>query len=246
MLSVEHGIYPELFKPAFSTLSSLCFQFLRAGTASMADLILFNKPFQVLCQFTDEPAKDGQKRRATLADWIRIPNIYPAGRLDYDSEGLLLLTSDGALQHRIASPEQKMPKTYWVQVEGEISASAIDQLAAGVTLKDGRTRAAKARKMDEPELWPRVPPVRQRNTVPTSWLELTITEGRNRQVRRMTAAVGFPTLRLIRYRIGDWSLDGLEPGKYRKIPVNLPTTPKSAKRPIPTKSGKTPRRRRSS
>lgn len=212
----------------------------------MAELILFNKPFQVLCQFTDEPADNGQRSRATLADWIRIPGIYPAGRLDYDSEGLLLLTSDGALQHRIASPEQKMPKTYWVQVEGSISQSALDQLAAGVTLKDGPTRPAKARIMAEPELWPRTPPVRHRDTVPTSWLELTITEGRNRQVRRMTAAVGFPTLRLIRYRIGDWSLDGLEPGKYRKTPINLPATSHTGKRPAHKRSAKTPRRGRNS
>lgn len=212
----------------------------------MADLILFNKPFQVLCQFTDEPSTDRQKPRATLANWIRIPNIYPAGRLDYDSEGLLLLTSDGALQHRIASPGQKMPKTYWVQVEGDISASAIDQLATGVTLKDGPTRTAKARKMNAPDLWPRVPPVRQRNTVATSWLELTITEGRNRQVRRMTAAVGFPTLRLIRYRIGDWSLDGIEPGKYRKVSINLPATPQLAKRPKRRRPTKAPRRGKNS
>ncbi|RBW49845.1 pseudouridine synthase [Marinobacter sp. F3R11] len=213
----------------------------------MADLILFNKPFQVLCQFTDEqPA--GQKPRATLADWIRIPGIYPAGRLDYDSEGLLLLTSDGALQHRIASPSLKMPKTYWVQVEGDISASAIRELSAGVTLKDGRTRPAQARKIAEPELWPRVPPVRRRDTVPTSWLELVITEGRNRQVRRMTAAVGFPTLRLVRYRIGDWSLEGLGPGKHRKISINLPATMQTDKRPSRARhaKAKVPRRTRRS
>lgn len=208
----------------------------------MAELILFNKPFQVLCQFTDEPATAGQNPRSTLADWIDIPSIYPAGRLDYDSEGLLLLTSDGALQHRIASPALKMAKTYWVQVEGNVSASAIEALSAGVTLKDGLTRPAKARTMEEPKLWPRVPPVRQRDTVPTSWLELTITEGRNRQVRRMTAAVGFPTLRLIRYRIGDWSLDGLEPGKHRKTYINLPTALQPGKRRARTQSVKTPRR----
>ncbi|GGE60425.1 pseudouridine synthase [Streptosporangium jomthongense] len=212
----------------------------------MAELILFNKPFRVLCQFTDEPAAAGHNSRATLADWIDIPGIYPAGRLDYDSEGLLLLTGNGALQHRIASPGQKMPKTYWVQVEGDISASAIDRLAAGVTLKDGATRPAKARRMEEPELWPRVPPVRRRDTVPTSWLELTITEGRNRQVRRMTAAVGFPTLRLIRYRIGDWSLDGLEPGKYRKVTIHLPDAPQPGKRPGASRPAKTPWRTRRS
>ncbi|MGO2134268.1 pseudouridine synthase [Marinobacter sp.] len=208
----------------------------------MAELILFNKPFQVLSQFTDEPTSAGQKPRSTLADWVGIPGIYPAGRLDYDSEGLLLLTSDGPLQHRIASPALKMAKTYWVQVEGSVSVSAIEALCAGVALKDGRTRPAKARKMEEPKLWPRVPPVRRRDTVPTSWLELTITEGRNRQVRRMTAAVGFPTLRLIRYRIGDWSLEGLEPGTYRKTSINLPATPQPGKRPTRARSAKTPRR----
>ncbi|SHK43555.1 23S rRNA pseudouridine2457 synthase [Marinobacter antarcticus] len=212
----------------------------------MAELILFNKPFQVLCQFTDECTAAGQNPRATLADWIRIPDIYPAGRLDFDSEGLLLLTSDGPLQHRIAAPAQKTPKTYWVQVEGNISASAVEALSAGVTLKDGRTRPAKARRMKEPELWPRVPPVRRRDTIPTSWLELIITEGRNRQVRRMTAAVGFPTLRLIRYRIGDWSLDGLEPGTYRKISVNLPAAPQPGKQATRARSVKTPRRTRRS
>lgn len=197
----------------------------------MAELILFNKPFHVLSQFTDEPKTNEQQPRSTLADWIGIPHIYPAGRLDYDSEGLLLLTSDGPLQHRIASPTLKMAKTYWVQVEGNVSASAIAALSGGVSLKDGRTRPAKVRNMDEPELWSRVPPVRRRNTVPTSWLELTITEGRNRQVRRMTAAVGFPTLRLIRYRIGDWSLEGLAPGEYRKVSIHLPAGPKPARRP---------------
>lgn len=194
----------------------------------MADLILFNKPFQVLSQFTDERLTAEQNPRATLADWITIPGVYPAGRLDYDSEGLLLLTGNGPLQHRIASPALKMPKTYWVQVEGDISVGAIAELTSGVTLKDGLTQPAKARRIEQPKLWPRVPPVRRRDTIPTSWLELTITEGRNRQVRRMTAAVGFPTLRLIRYRIGDWSLDGLEPGKYRTLPVNLPRRNRSS------------------
>ncbi|MGO1501863.1 MAG: pseudouridine synthase [Marinobacter sp.] len=208
----------------------------------MADLILFNKPFQVLCQFTDEPTAAGQKPRATLADWVGVPGVYPAGRLDYDSEGLLLLTSDGPLQHRIASPTLKMAKTYWVQVEGEVSARAIEALCVGVNLKDGLTRPAKARRMDEPELWPRVPPVRRRDTVPTSWLELTITEGRNRQVRRMTAAVGFPTLRLIRYRIGEWSLDGLEPGKYRELSINLPAASQRGRRRTRARPANTPRR----
>lgn len=208
----------------------------------MAELILFNKPFQVLSQFTDDRQTAGKTRRATLADWIRIPNVYPAGRLDYDSEGLLLLTSNGNLQHRIASPALKMPKTYWVQVEGDLSSRAITELTKGVMLKDGLTQPAKVRKIDDPNLWPRTPPVRRRNTVPTSWLELTITEGRNRQVRRMTAAVGFPTLRLIRYRIGDWTLEGLEPGKYRTRSINLPGPTHKGRRSAHSKPTKTPRR----
>lgn len=185
----------------------------------MAELILFNKPFQVLSQFTDERTSNS---RATLADWIKSPGFYPAGRLDYDSEGLLLLTNYGPLQHRISSPQNKMPKTYWVQVEGEISDEAIMKLCGGVNLKDGPTRPAKARRMTPPNVWPRVPPVRYRESIPTSWLELTITEGRNRQVRRMTAAAGYPTLRLIRFRIGDWTLDQLQPGEFRLERVHLP------------------------
>lgn len=212
----------------------------------MAELILFNKPFRVLSQFTDETTVQGQDPRLTLAEWVDIPGIYPAGRLDYDSEGLLLLTGNGRLQHRIASPSLKMTKTYWVQVEGAVSSDAIAALSAGVTLKDGPTRPAKARKIDEPELWPRVPPVRRRDTIPTSWLELTISEGRNRQVRRMTAAVGFPTLRLIRYRIGDWSLDGLAPGQYRKVSIHMPATPGPGKRPTRNIKANTPRRRKKS
>ena len=186
----------------------------------MAELILFNKPFQVLSQFTDERQPTSKPSRATLADWISQPAIYPAGRLDYDSEGLLLLTSDGQLQHRIASPQGKMEKTYWVQVEGLITPQALRQQEQGVQLKDGITRPALARAMDEPAVWLRNPPVRFRQNIPTSWLELTICEGRNRQVRRMTAALGFPTLRLIRYRIGDWSLGSLEPGQYSSTTVN--------------------------
>ena len=185
----------------------------------MAKLILFNKPFQVLSQFTDERADNP---RATLADWIKQPGYYPAGRLDYDSEGLLLLTDYGPLQNRIASPRNKMPKTYWVQVEGHISDQAINQLCSGVHLKDGLTRPAQARRMVQPDILPRVPPVRHRESIPTSWLELTISEGRNRQVRRMTAAVGYPTLRLIRYRIGDWTLEHLQPGELRVENVHLP------------------------
>lgn len=165
-----------------------------------------------MSQFTDS---DG---RATLADYIRIPAIYPAGRLDYDSEGLMILTGDGELQHQISHPRHKLKKTYWVQVEGEISAQAIAMLRNGVVLKDGPTLPAHAERIAEPtSLWPRDPPVRFRAAIPTSWIRLQITEGRNRQVRRMTAAVGFPTLRLIRAAIGDWSVDELTPGEYRKI-----------------------------
>ncbi|WP_144822036.1 pseudouridine synthase [Marinobacter piscensis] len=212
----------------------------------MAELILFNKPFQVLSQFTDPGAATEGQPRATLADWIHIPQIYPAGRLDYDSEGLLLLTGNGALQHRIASPARHTPKTYWVQVEGDVTAGAVQKLAAGVTLKDGPTKPAQARRIQAPEVWPRIPPIRSRDTIPTSWLELTITEGRNRQVRRMTAAVGFPTLRLIRYRIGDWSLEGLGPGEYRTTHVNLPAAPPRRKRPTPSRASRKPRRARRS
>lgn len=186
----------------------------------MATLILLNKPFQTLCQFVD----DGERR--TLAHYITTPGVYPAGRLDYDSEGLVLLTDDGALQHRIASPSQKMSKTYLVQVEGNLTDDALRQLQQGIELKDGITRPALARRIPAPEkLWPREPPVRTRATIPTSWFELTLTEGRNRQVRRMTAAAGFPTLRLVRWRIGDWSLDGLAPGQSRTETIHLPRRP---------------------
>jgi 23S rRNA pseudouridine2457 synthase len=182
----------------------------------MTQLILFNKPFGVLSQFTDERA--GAPRR-TLSEFIRLPGVYPAGRLDYDSEGLLVLTDDGRLQARIADPRFKLPKTYLAQVEGEIGDSDIRRLRQGVTLKDGFTRPVQAELIAPPPLWPRDPPIRYRKSVPDSWLKLTINEGRNRQVRRMTAAVGFPTLRLVRWSVGDWSLDGLAPGEWRSIPA---------------------------
>jgi len=174
--------------------------------------VLLNKPFRVLSQFRDP---DG---RPTLADHVNLPGIYPAGRLDRDSEGLILLTDDGPLQARIAEPRHKLPKRYWVQVEGEPDARRLARLERGVHLKDGSARALAARQVDEPAgLWPRDPPIRERRNIPTHWLELVIDEGRNRQVRRMTAAVGLPTLRLIRHRIGPWALDGLQPGESRSL-----------------------------
>lgn len=182
----------------------------------MPQILLFNKPFNVLCQFTDDPQYKNE--RETLADYIDLPEFYAAGRLDRDSEGLLLLTNDGKLQNKIASPKHKLPKTYLAQVEGELSKEAIQQLQQGIELKDGKTRPAKAKKVNEPKwLWERNPPIRERKNIPTSWLELTITEGKNRQVRRMTAAVGFPTLRLIRIQIGDWKLGNLKLGESTLI-----------------------------
>lgn len=180
----------------------------------MSRLILFNKPYGVLSQFTD---RGGENARATLSDYIDVPGVYPAGRLDRDSEGLLVLTDNGALQARISSPRHKMPKTYLAQVEGEPDDAAIDALRRGVMLNDGPTRPASARRIDPPPLWDRNPPVRYRKTVPDSWIELTITEGRNRQVRRMTAAVGFPTLRLVRWRVGGWEIGDLGPGEWQDI-----------------------------
>ena len=181
-------------------------------------LILFNKPFNVLCQFTDKAG------RATLADFIDVPRVYPAGLLDYDSEGVLL-TDDGRLQARVADPRFKLEKAYWVQVEGVPDEAALSQLRAGVLLKDKgkrearRTLPAKVRVIAEPPLWPREPPVRFRLSVPTAWLELSICEGRNRQVRRMTAAVGLPTLRLVRVQVGDWSLRGLQSGAWKQVHI---------------------------
>lgn len=182
----------------------------------MSRLILFNKPHGVLSQFTD---RGTDMARATLSDYIALPGVYPAGRLDRDSEGLLLLTDDGRLQARISDPKFKLPKTYLVQVEGEPGDDALAALRAGVRLKDGLTLPADVERAAAFDLWPRDPPVRFRKTVPDSWLRLTIREGRNRQVRRMTAAVNHPTLRLVRERIGNWTLDGLEPGAWREVPL---------------------------
>lgn len=184
--------------------------------SSMSQILLLNKPFQVLSQFSDN---DGKR---TLAEFIDTPKVYPAGRLDYDSEGLLLLTGDGGLQARIADPRFKLPKHYWVQVEGLIDDKALIALRQGVKLKDGMTKPAQAERISPPQVWDRRPPIRQRKNDKTSWIELIIKEGRNRQVRRMTAAVGFPTLRLIRHKIGPWSVDQLAPGEYRQAQVNLP------------------------
>ena len=176
-------------------------------------LILFNKPYGVLSQFTDRGTTTA---RATLSDYIDLPGVYPAGRLDRDSEGLLLLTDDGRLQARIADPKFKLAKTYWVQVEGEPDDAALDHLRRGVRLNDGDTRPAEVERIATPAIWPRDPPIRVRAAIPDRWLSLTIREGRNRQVRRMTAAVGFPTLRLIRASIGDWMLGDLAPGEWRE------------------------------
>jgi 23S rRNA pseudouridine2457 synthase len=179
----------------------------------MARLILLNKPYDVLSQFTDARSPTP---RATLSDYVKVPGVYPAGRLDRDSEGLLLLTDDGRLQARIADPRFKLAKTYLVQVEGDPCEAALEALRRGVMLNDGMTRPAEVERIADPALWPRDPPVRFRKSVPDAWLRLTIREGRNRQVRRMTAAVGHPTLRLVRWRIGDWTLDGIAPGEWRE------------------------------
>jgi 23S rRNA pseudouridine2457 synthase len=192
----------------------------------MPRLILFNKPFNVLCQFTDPGG------RPTLADYIPLPGVYAAGRLDYDSEGLLVLTDDGRLQQRIADPRHKLPKTYWAQVEHSPDEAALERLRRGVELRDGMTRPAQARLIAPPDIWPRDPPIRERKSIPTAWIELTIREGRNRQVRRMTAAVGHPTLRLVRVAVGPWTLDDLAPGEWREaeVPAEL-SVPAARARP---------------
>lgn len=198
----------------------------------MSKLILFNKPYGVLCQFTGEAGRD------TLANYISVPGVYAAGRLDTDSEGLLVLTDDGALQARIADPRHKLAKTYLVQVEGLPDEAALARLRAGVDLGDFTTRPCQARLTDEPTwLWPRNPPIRERKAIPTSWLEIVLKEGKNRQVRRMTAKVGFPTLRLLRARIGEWTLEGLTPGEWRE--VGVPVLPRS----MPDRPSAGPRKR---
>lgn len=187
----------------------------------MSGVILLNKPFRVLSQFTDRERPDAP--RTTLADFINAPEYRPAGRLDYDSEGLLVLTADGTLQRRITNPSDEIWKRYWVQVEGNINNEACAHLSRGVPLKDGLTRPARACPMSLPAIWERVPPIRERKSVPDSWLDLSISEGRNRQIRRMTAAIGYPTLRLIRVAIGPWRLDNLQPGEHRVDSAILPT-----------------------
>lgn len=181
----------------------------------MARTILFNKPFDVLSQFTD--TKSPTPRR-TLSDFVDVPNVYPAGRLDRDSEGLLILTDDGVLQAKISNPKFKLSKTYYAQVEGAPTDADLQPLRDGVTLKDGPTRPAKVAIIDPPDLWDRTPPVRFRKSVPDTWIALTISEGRNRQVRRMTAHIGFPTLRLVRWRVGNWTLDGIANGTWQDAP----------------------------
>ena len=177
----------------------------------MARLILFNKPFDVLTQFTDRAGRN------TLSSYVPVRDVYPAGRLDRDSEGLVLLTDDGELQHRLTDPHHKLPKAYWVQVDGTPDDDALECLRTGIMLDGKCTRPAKVRRISAPSLWPRDPPIRARKNIPTSWLEITLTEGRNRQLRRMTAAVGHPTLRLVRHAIGDYRLNGLMPGEWKEV-----------------------------
>lgn len=195
---------------------------------TVSRLILFNKPYGMLSQFTD---RHSASARATLSDAIDLPGVYPAGRLDFDSEGLLLLCDDGALQARIADPKFKMAKTYFVQVEGEPSDDSLEKLRQGIDLKDGPTRPAAVERIEAPALWPRDPPVRYRKSIPDRWLQLTIREGRNRQVRRMTAAVGHPTLRLVRWSIGEWSIEGIAPREWRPAPFSVPDAMISADPP---------------
>ena len=208
----------------------------------MPTLLLLNKPYGVICQFTPSPPHQ------CLADYVDVPAVYPAGRLDTDSEGLLLLTDHGPLQARIADPKHKLPKTYWAQVEGEPDDAALAALRNGVDLGDFVTRPAEVRRIDEPAgLWPRTPPIRHRAHIPTAWIELTIREGKNRQVRRMTAKVGHPTLRLIRARIGDFSLDGLAPGQWRmasaeEVRATLPHSPAAGKSGKPQHAATSPRK----
>jgi len=192
--------------------------------ATVSKLLLFNKPYKVLCQFTDEQGRD------CLANYINETGFYAAGRLDYDSEGLLLLTRNGALQHQISHPDNKLPKTYWVQIEGKMDKQSLTALRQGIELKDGLTLPAKIKTIEAPNIWPRTPAVRFRKNIPTSWISITLTEGKNRQVRRMTSAVGYPTLRLIRYSIGSWTLGDLQPGQIRSETVHLPDKKQSRKK----------------
>lgn len=195
----------------------------------MSKILLFNKPYGVLSQFTDAPTgqssrqRSGGSARGTLAHYIPFKDVYPAGRLDLDSEGLLVLTDSGRLQQGLCDPRYKLPKTYWVQVEGLPGPEALERLATGVPLRDGLTAPTRAVLIEEPPLWPRVPPIRYRARIATAWLALTLIEGRNRQVRRMTAAVGHPTLRLVRYAVGPWSLEGLAPRQWRELGADDPT-----------------------
>ena len=182
----------------------------------MAKIILFNKPYGVLSQFT------GSENEVTLSKYIKEKGFYPAGRLDKDSEGLLILTDNGQLQHRISHPNHKLPKCYWVQVEGEVNEEALHHLRTGVDLKDGKTKPAKASVIASPNIWERTPPIRKREHIPSTWLALTLSEGKNRQVRRMTAAVGIPTLRLIRYSIGSWNIDNISNGTHKTSTIHAP------------------------
>lgn len=200
----------------------------------MPRVLLFNKPFGVLSQFTD------QVGRPTLADFIDHCGLYPAGRLDRDSEGLLLLTDDGALAHQLTAPAKKTWKRYWVQVEGAPTAQDLMPLVRGVRLKDGMTRPATAKLLEPPPIWERNPPIRYRAQIPTQWLEIQICEGRNRQVRRMTAAIGFPTLRLIRVQIGDWTIEAMQPGESRFVDVSITPSPR---KPLNSQRRRSPGRR---